>query len=351
MVSSVVTNRQTARWSGPSGQRRTRIIPRRAATNGFTLIELLVVIAVIAILAAMLLPALNRSRAASRSAVCKSNLHQIALAISLYTDDNAAYPLYVSPQAIPPPWSASFSPVPALGATGYWPEELKAYTHNISGWGGQPDAVYLPPGAPHSGPGGWYQPSVFVCPDYYGPVCYGRFSEDSLFNYNPENLMGAYGYNAMGMTGVIGDPPNHFAGQLGLGGSFRSGAISQWPTASFQLRPCRASTVIVPAQMRAVADANIMQVGGAAGMGYLDFHVGGTEPYTAGQSSYFTQGRVDWEALRHNGQFNCGFCDGHVEAFRRDRFFSTRDPQMLAQWNNDAQPHPELIHLGGSVPY
>ena len=269
--------------------------------SGFTLIELLVVIAIIAILAALLLPALSRSRVAARSAVCKGNLHQIALAISLYTGDFGAYPLYVTPQPIPPPWSASFSPVPAQGAAGYWPEELKPYTHDIRGWGGGLDSDYVPPGTPRSGPGGWYQQGLFV---YFSSACYGMFSEASLFNYNPENLIGAYGYNAMGMTGVVGEPPTLLAGQLGLGGSFRSGSISQWPTASFQLRPCREATVINPADMRPLADANLMSVGGAAGMGYLDFHVGGTAPYAPGQSSYFSQGPIDWEARRHNGKFN-----------------------------------------------
>ena len=62
--------------------------------NGFTLIELLVVIAVIAILAAMLLPALNRGKVAARSAACKSNLHQLGLALRLYLGDYQWFPGY-----------------------------------------------------------------------------------------------------------------------------------------------------------------------------------------------------------------------------------------------------------------
>lgn len=56
--------------------------------TGFTLIELLVVVAVIAVLAAILMPALARAREEGKRAGCLSNLRQIGLATAMYLDDN-----------------------------------------------------------------------------------------------------------------------------------------------------------------------------------------------------------------------------------------------------------------------
>ena len=59
-----------------------------AKRSGFTLIELLVVVAIIAILMAVLLPALHRAREQGKRAVCLNNMKQLALAWMLYADDN-----------------------------------------------------------------------------------------------------------------------------------------------------------------------------------------------------------------------------------------------------------------------
>jgi len=63
---------------------RLLITMRKRTSTGFTLIELLVVIAIIAILSAILLPAIQRARERGRQALCLSNLRQISAALGLY---------------------------------------------------------------------------------------------------------------------------------------------------------------------------------------------------------------------------------------------------------------------------
>ncbi len=83
--------------------------------NGFTLIEVLVVIAIIGVLVALLLPAVEMAREASRRSACANNLRQQAVAVKLHVDTHQTFP------------------------TGGWKDYL-----------GDPDAGYGP-----KQPGGW----------------------------------------------------------------------------------------------------------------------------------------------------------------------------------------------------
>jgi prepilin-type N-terminal cleavage/methylation domain-containing protein/prepilin-type processing-associated H-X9-DG protein len=69
----------------------------RTGLPAFTLVELLVVIAIIALLLSILMPSLQKAREAAKAVVCKSNFHQVALAVPMYVDSyNGLLPPYTN---------------------------------------------------------------------------------------------------------------------------------------------------------------------------------------------------------------------------------------------------------------
>ena len=154
----------------------------RLGCDGFTLLELLVVIGIIAILAALLLPALSMAKAHARSTVCQNHLRQMGAALKMYVDEHSsAFPYYLGP------------PGPSYGDQ----KGLRGRALGLVYWSSKLFPYY---------PINWTN-QAFHCPGYKGLIT-GMYPETGPFGEGTIMRFGSYRCNVDG-SGKIpsrGDP-------------------------------------------------------------------------------------------------------------------------------------------------
>jgi len=150
------------------------------------LLELLVVISIVAILCALLAPALSSAREASRRTVCLSNLRQIGVAIHTYADDHSGKIPY-GPKA--PPFTSPANFYPSTGAP----------TSLVSLQGGSPVALGLLLQQHLSA-----QSRVLFCPGGDQPLD----ADAELANVGRQQAQCSYYYRHGGSTRLFDDPNN-----------------------------------------------------------------------------------------------------------------------------------------------
>jgi prepilin-type processing-associated H-X9-DG protein/prepilin-type N-terminal cleavage/methylation domain-containing protein len=252
--------------------------------NGFTLTELLVVIAIIAVLIALLLPALARSKAASQSTVCKNNLRQLGISLQMFVSENHSYPEN----------RFQTNPVVPASSDRFWMAKLAR------------ESLGVPPATNFNQEGIWRCPAV-------------RWSEPLVLGYTSNgDVPSSYGYNDDRFArGGVPDYTNKF----GLQGHYVPDSTLPKPFdfAAASFRAVAESEVAVPSDMMAIGDC-------FAGNLLLE-----RKPI----DTFTDDGNI---LTRHRGKANVVFCDGHVESPTLKFLFEDDNDAALMRWNRDHQP-------------
>jgi prepilin-type processing-associated H-X9-DG protein/prepilin-type N-terminal cleavage/methylation domain-containing protein len=276
--------------------------------GAFTLVELLVVIGIIALLIAILMPALSKARAQANQVACASNLRQMGIALTMYTNE---YKYYPGAQAV----NSAGRPPFAI-----WPTRLRRMMKSAPITTGIPGSI-----------GGGGAEKVFWCPanqeGFQWQVRYGTgggyaTDSDTGYGYDVGELLlnvftvpFSYGYNDWGVDQTQAEYAER---QRGLGGDI---IYPTNPNPKQQFTELKASRVKKVSEMIAIADNTTD--------GSWDYNID-PRPQDSGEFP----GKI------HRGGSNVLFCDGHVDWYAQKDLINIKssDPRgsaMNRMWNND----------------
>jgi len=237
-----------------------------------------VVIAIIAILAALLLPALSKAKSKSKQTGCINNLRQIGLGLVIYLNDFKTYP-------------GCYSVTPQVYAV--WPTRLLSVMANNR--------------------------AVFYCPAARSDAAWNTNVNKTLGATGPDGVYDAHGitlnsrfslaYNDWGLD--LGHNP-----QLGLGGDINGG----WGTRGLVTE----AMVRRPVEMIMVGDARAFE---------------NPSLYNCWPANLDPTQYDQWPSNRHNRKTDLLFCDGHAAAAQRRDVINPANRLWRARWNNDNDAH------------
>ncbi len=236
--------------------------------KSFTLIELLIVIAIIAILAAMLLPALNNARRSAKKASCINGLKQLITITLGYADDSKGHIFPASPGTSARPWNITGK---GESVSGVWASTL--YWHRFLWLSG-----YLP------------NRITGHCPSTIELTKNRRGADVFTKTWSADSMYESYGYHLRYVTPT--DPSNRGDSWTMNSTFIGNGKIIDYEDSNNPVSPSRASLF---------ADSGVA----SSGMPSWYIPLSNTNYYSNSWGLF---------ALRHLGTANGAFLDGHVES-------------------------------------